>query len=197
MIVSLVPRDVLAGLIAGLRGRYPEARLMLLAGTAEAAADWPAEAAFTWQSSSPRELLAALRARGADVVVLAAGRDYCWKRGYWLALALALLARARGLVVARGGRLPARKAPLARLARPGAKTVAVIGAVLWGLGEAVLHGAVLLCVNAAAPVLLPLLAAAALCDAVDALAGPPAGDGRTRGAGQRSRQGDPHHCRPR
>lgn len=170
---------------------------MLLAGTAQAAADWPVEAALTWQSSSSRKLLAALRARGADLVVLAAGRDYCWKRGYWLALAIALLARPRGLVVARSGRLPARGAPLARVARPWAKAWAAVEAVLWGLGEALLHGAVLLCVNAATPVLVPLLAAAALCDAVDALARPPGGDGRTRGAGERSIQHRPHHHQPR
>lgn len=98
LVISLVPPEVLARMLAELRERHPEAKLTALVGVS-----WPdsrsapaaADEVLRWGAGTGRSLLAEVRRRRFDAVVVGHGSDQYATRAYWKATALALASGCR------------------------------------------------------------------------------------------------------
>jgi len=169
--LCLVPPDVFARLIEELRARHPESQIAALVGTtasggAPSLAD--VDEVLDWRSLGRRALLAEVRKRRFDLLVVAHGRDQYATCGYWKALGLALVSQARAKVFSEDGRWGERGA-----------TSAVIG----GVANAALQVIQEICVaGLGLLVLLWVLVGVAVTDLTEALAGSgAAGAAKVRG----------------
>jgi hypothetical protein len=98
LVVSLVPREVLARAVGELRERDPKAEVTALVGTAEAVAAGAgsgADEVLRWHGVGGGGLPARIRGRGFDRLLVVHGGDQYASRAYWKAVALTLASRAR------------------------------------------------------------------------------------------------------
>jgi len=171
LVVSLAPREVFARAVGELRRRHPEAEVTALFGTAGVEAGHAGvevEEAIDWHAATGRRLLAEVRRRRFDLMVVIHGRDQYASRGYWKAVGLAAGSRARRKAFWEEG----------RPAEWGLPRAALLGALRAGVQvveEAYAAGMGLV-------VLAPVLIAAAVTDLSEALAG-------KRGAGGPRKRG--------
>jgi hypothetical protein len=111
--VQLVPETEFAELLSELRAGDREVRVVALA----AAGDVPAaDETIDWRRYQRGKLLAELRQREFDTVVVAHGPDHYATRAYWKAVSLARAARPREIMLCEGGTL-ARRHGIGRGAR--------------------------------------------------------------------------------
>lgn len=174
LVVSLAPREVFARAVGELRRRHPEAEVTVLLGTAGGEAGHAAvevDEAVDWHAASGRRVLAEVRGRRFDLMLVIHGRDQYASRTYWKAVGLAASSRARRKAFWEDGR-PAER---------GVARAALLGALRAGVQvveEAYVAGMGLV-------VLAPVLIAAAVTDLSEALggkrgAGPPVKRGKDR-----------------
>jgi len=157
LVVSLVPSEVLARVVATVRQGHPEARITALAGRRNIAV---VDEILEWRSLAPAGLCREIRARRFDALVVAHGRDQYAGARYWKALGLAVVSGARRKRVCPDGRVPGRG------------LAAAVGAGVAGAAF-ILFQHVLAAVFASL-VLAPVLLVAAVTDLTEALAGAPA-----------------------
>jgi hypothetical protein len=168
LVLSLVPSEVLAGLLDKVKAGHPDATITVLTGRSDGRLG---DEIWDWRARTAADLRREVKARRFDAALIAHGRDQYAASAYWKALALAALSGARRKRVCPEGRVPGRKLPTA------------VGAGL--AGAAAILGQHLLAAAFASALLLPLLALAVAVDLVRALTG---GGARTA-AGARARQG--------
>ena len=175
LMVSLVPREVLARAVAELRRRHPEAEVTALLGTAGVEgghAGVEADEILDWHAATRGRLLAEVRERRFDLMLLIHGRDQYASRTYWKAVGLAIGSRARRKAFWEDGR-PADRG------LPGAALLGALRAGVQVVEEAYVAGM-------GVAVLAPVLIAVAVTDLSEALAGkrgagPPVKRGKDRG----------------
>ncbi len=174
LVVSLAPREVFARAVAELRRRNPDAKVTALSGTAGGEAGHAgveADETLDWHATSGRRLLAEMRERRFDLMLVIHGRDQYASRTYWKAVGLAASSRARRKAFWEDGR-PAERG------LPGAALLGALRAGVQVVEEAYVAGMGLV-------VLAPVLIAAAVTDLSEALggkrgAGPPVKRGKDR-----------------
>lgn len=169
LVVSLVPLEVLARAVGELRKRDARAEVTTLVGTAEvvaAGAGVGADEVLRWHGAGGGGLLARIRGRGFDRLLVAHGGDQYASRAYWKAIALALASRARekGFWEESSG----RERGLAE-----AVMVGGVGAAIQVVQETFVAGM-------GALVLMPMLIGAAVTDLGEALLGRRAAGGPAR-----------------
>jgi len=175
LVVSLAPREVFARAVGELRRRDPEATVTALLGTAGGEAGHvvvEADEILDWHAATGRRVLAEVRERRFDLMLVIHGRDQYASRAYWKAVGLAMGCRARRKTFWEDGRPAERgvaRATLLGALRAGVQVVEE--AYVAGMGVVVLA---------------PVLIAAAVTDLSEALAGkrgagPPVKRGKDRG----------------
>ena len=116
LLISLVPPAVLARMLQSLRASLPEGHMTALLGAPDAApsrASARPDELLDWRRLGGRALVAELRRRHLDLVVVAHGGDHCLTCSYWKALALALCSGARAKLLCEEGRLSSQVTRLA------------------------------------------------------------------------------------
>ncbi len=116
LMVSLAPRAVLAQTLGSLRAALPKAHIAALVGPPEAtpsrALPQPDEL-LDWRRLGGRALVAELRKRHLDLVLVVHGADHYLTRPYWKAVVLALCSGARAKLLCQEGKLSSQVARLA------------------------------------------------------------------------------------
>ena len=108
--IALVPPEQFAKTMIALRVEHPGAKLVALVVSTEWCDRLPATEAdeyLLWRSFGLLGLVAEVRRRRFDAVVVAHGRDQYTSRSYWKALALALASGAPRKLFCQDGRLVA------------------------------------------------------------------------------------------
>ena len=148
LVISIMAEGALAALLDDLKQRHQEAEITALVGAAPGRASRRAPAEYlVWGSFGRRRLIVELRRRRFDLVVVASGPDQCLSRGYWQALALAVLSGSHRTLLCEEGRLVRGWLPLAALVRSASQLASECYVAALGLAW-----------------LLPLLAAVAVTD---------------------------------
>ena len=171
LVVSLAPREVLARAVGELRRRDPEVKVTALLGTAGGEgghAGVEVDEILDWHAASGRRVVAEVRERRFDLMLVIHGGDQYASRAYWKAVGLAMGSRARRKAFWEEGR-PAERG------LPGATLLGVVRAGVQVVEEAYVAGI-------GVAVLAPVLIAVAVTDLSEALAG-------KRGAGPPVKRG--------
>jgi hypothetical protein len=154
LVISLVPPEVLAALVAEVRRQDADAEVTVLAaGPVSGVAD----SCLSWQAIGRKALLAELSRRRFDRALIAHGRDQYTRLALWQALVVALLSRARRVALCEDGVLGADTGSFRAVAR------ALRGALARSLVEAY--------VLAVGVLLLPVLVGIMVTDVAQAITG--------------------------
>jgi hypothetical protein len=130
--IALVPPADFLRFLRELRARYGDAEVTALIGSPELGGESGPAAAdeyVLWGSLPGRALIADLRRRRFDLLLVAYNRDYCHRVTYWKALAIAIASGARGMLFCEQARLPQRAVLPAVLGRPWPRAAALMSAV--------------------------------------------------------------------
>jgi hypothetical protein len=167
VVVALVPPALFHNLVAGLRARYPGTYLIALIGTKELqdhASHARADEYLHWPSLGTRALIAELRRRRADLLVVAHGRGYYSTLTYWKAVSLALLSGARAKAFCPDGELTQRLVPRGNLAALAGSLAAVACATGRGIWRTLARRLTTVYISAAGLLLAPILVGIAISD---------------------------------
>jgi hypothetical protein len=175
LVIALVPPADLSRFVRGLRARYGGAGITALIGSYELRAESGPAAVdeyVLWGSFSGRALVADMRRRRFDLLVIVYNRDYCHRITYWKALAVAIVSRARGMLFCEQARLPQRAVSLEALGRPWPRAAAFLSAVfVRGVPRVVAYLLAELLIALLGSLMVVVLAGIVAADVTEAVAG--------------------------
>ncbi len=173
IVIGLMPAEEFARFLRDLRARYPESTLTAVVGSTDlqTVAGQSADECLLWTSLPGRALVEELRRRQPVLVAVAYNPEYVVTRTYWKALALTILARAKGALFCERGRLPERTSTLHVLGRPLTYLAAVYSAIARSLGRYLIRYLQLLLIFVVSLPLVFVLIGIVLVDLVNARPG--------------------------
>lgn len=185
LVLSLVPPAVLEQTLRHLREWLPEARVTALVGADEFAPQCAvsrSDEILHWRYPGGRALLAEVRRRRFDLMIVAHGRDQYLSGTYWKAVALALGSDARAKLFCEEGKLSGRDLQMHDLMGTWAGIRTAAAVLMRGAARAAVQTAEEAYVAGMGVLLLaPVLVGIMLTDMTEAVSrGRPAGGARGR-----------------